>query len=223
MVNSPTPAAARIALMRASATGLRRTLAIPGRASSSEEICDPPSSAGIDHAAPTLKVAPSYYPPPGNVKNSDAACLSLVLVPQQYREAGARYVAATGRRQINPAVVEPGGQMRRELIVDGVVGREAARVEPPATVIGGAPLPQSQERLDLHPRRDALGNAQLGVQHVLFARRHRSGVGRPGLAVIVPRGKGDGRASHDVQDREVADETGARAVAAGAGAAVGVG
>src|ERR1043166_1377197 len=46
MVNSPTPAAARIALTKASATGLRRTLAMPGRASSSEEICDPPSSAG---------------------------------------------------------------------------------------------------------------------------------------------------------------------------------
>src|SRR5437667_286035 len=53
-----------------SATGLRRTLAIPGRASSSEEICDPPSSAGgggggIEQAAPALKVAPSYIPPWG--------------------------------------------------------------------------------------------------------------------------------------------------------------
>src|SRR5207249_4767887 len=62
-MNSPTPAAARIALTKASATGLRSTLAIPGRASSSEEICDPPSSAGIEHAAPTLKVAPSYIGP----------------------------------------------------------------------------------------------------------------------------------------------------------------
>src|SRR5438093_5676393 len=62
-MNSPTPAAARIALTKASATGLRSTLAIPGRASSSEEICDPPSSAGIEHAAPALKVAPSYIGP----------------------------------------------------------------------------------------------------------------------------------------------------------------
>src|SRR5207245_7407429 len=43
---------------------------MPGRASSSEEICDPPSSAGgggggIEHAAPALKVAPSYIPPWG--------------------------------------------------------------------------------------------------------------------------------------------------------------
>src|SRR6266700_4301663 len=62
---SPMPAAPRIALTSASATGLRSTLAIPGRASSSEEICDPPSSAGggIEHAAPALKVAPSYIPP----------------------------------------------------------------------------------------------------------------------------------------------------------------
>src|SRR3989454_5107334 len=59
MVNSPTPAAARIAFTKASATGLRSTLAIPGRASSSEEICDPPSSADIERAAPALKVAPS--------------------------------------------------------------------------------------------------------------------------------------------------------------------
>src|SRR2546428_13407940 len=65
IMNSPTPAAARIALTKASATGLRSTLAIPGRASSSEEICDPPSSAGggIEHAAPALKVAPSYIGP----------------------------------------------------------------------------------------------------------------------------------------------------------------
>src|SRR5205807_6272309 len=66
-VNSPNPAAPRIALTKASATGLRSTLAMPGRASSSEEICDPPSSAGggIEHAAPALKVAPSYIDPSG--------------------------------------------------------------------------------------------------------------------------------------------------------------
>src|SRR3989449_5050119 len=63
MVNSPPPAAARIAFTKASATGLRSTLAIPGRASSSEEICDPPSSADIELAAPALKVAPSYIGP----------------------------------------------------------------------------------------------------------------------------------------------------------------
>src|SRR5947209_14472882 len=59
------PAAARIALTSASATGLRSTLAMPGRASSSEESCDPPSSAGIEQAAPALKVAASYNPPSG--------------------------------------------------------------------------------------------------------------------------------------------------------------
>src|SRR5207247_3733288 len=56
---------ARMARTRASATGLRRTLAIPGRVSSSDEICDPPSSAGIGTAAPRLKVAPSYNAPSG--------------------------------------------------------------------------------------------------------------------------------------------------------------
>src|SRR3989449_4746957 len=81
MVNSPTPAAARIALTKASATGLRSTLAIPGRASSSEEICDPPSSAGggIEHAAPALKVAPSYIGPtrPSRIFDRFRAELSL--------------------------------------------------------------------------------------------------------------------------------------------------
>src|SRR2546423_11724779 len=79
MVNSPTPAAARIALTKASATGLRSTLAIPGRASSSEEICDPPSSAGIEHAAPALRVAPSYIGPtrPSRIFGGFLAELSL--------------------------------------------------------------------------------------------------------------------------------------------------
>src|SRR2546422_864880 len=79
MVNSPTPAAARIAFTKASATGLRSTLAIPGRASSSEEICDPPSSAGMEHAAPALKVAPSYIGPtrPSRIFDRFLAELSL--------------------------------------------------------------------------------------------------------------------------------------------------
>src|SRR5437763_5376845 len=79
MVNSPTPAAARIAFTKASATGLRSTLAIPGRASSSEEICDPPSSADIDRAAPALKVAPSYIGPtrPSRIFDRFLAELSL--------------------------------------------------------------------------------------------------------------------------------------------------
>src|SRR5437879_2589651 len=79
MVNSPTPAAARIAFTKASATGLRSTLAIPGRASSSEEICDPPSSADIERAAPALKVAPSYIGPtrPSRIFERFLAELSL--------------------------------------------------------------------------------------------------------------------------------------------------
>src|SRR5437879_12269837 len=81
MVNSPTPAAARIAFTKASATGLRSTLAIPGRASSSEEICDPPSSADIERAAPALKVAPSYIGPtrPSRIFERVLAELSLRL------------------------------------------------------------------------------------------------------------------------------------------------
>src|SRR2546425_11307895 len=81
MVNSPSPAAARIALTKASATGLRSTLAIPGRASSSEEICDPPSSAGggMEHAAPALKVAPSYIGPTGPSRIFDRFLAELPL------------------------------------------------------------------------------------------------------------------------------------------------
>src|SRR2546425_859015 len=77
--NGPPPPAARIAFTRASARGLRSTLAIPGRASSSEEICAPPSSADIERAAPALKVAPSYIGPtrPSRIFERFLAELSL--------------------------------------------------------------------------------------------------------------------------------------------------
>src|SRR5438552_5937763 len=52
---------------------------IPGRASSSEEICDPPSSAGIEHAAPTLKVAPSYIGPTRPSRIFQRFCAELRL------------------------------------------------------------------------------------------------------------------------------------------------
>src|SRR5438552_17961765 len=77
------PAAPRIALTSASATGLRSTLAMPGRASSSEESCDPPSSAGIEHAAPALKVAASYNPPSGAPR-----ILAPGAGPQGFSEGG---------------------------------------------------------------------------------------------------------------------------------------
>src|SRR5207245_9507838 len=81
--NSPIPAAARIAWTSGSATGLRSTLAMPGRASSSEESCDPPSSAGIEHAAPALKVAASYNPPSGASR-----ILAPGAGPQGFSEGG---------------------------------------------------------------------------------------------------------------------------------------
>src|SRR5207245_1863793 len=96
------PAAARIALTSASATGLRRTLAIPGRASSSEESCDPPSSAGIGSAAPVLKVAPSYYPPPGPSR------IPLPLIAPPQREAAARQVGKAPIPGVDPPRVHPG-------------------------------------------------------------------------------------------------------------------
>src|SRR2546425_6354864 len=79
MVHSATPAAARIAFTKAAAPGLRSPLGIPGRASSSEEICDPPSSADIERAAPALKVAPSYIGPtrPSRIFDRFLAELSL--------------------------------------------------------------------------------------------------------------------------------------------------
>src|SRR5437867_12633858 len=107
-MNSPTPAAARIALTKASATGLRSTLAIPGRASSSEEICDPPSSAGIGRAAPALKVAPSYYPPPGPSR------IPLPLIAHPQGETAPRQVGEAASASIDPPRVQPARQIRRE-------------------------------------------------------------------------------------------------------------
>src|SRR5437899_10594784 len=101
MVNSPTPAAARIALTKASATGLRSTLAIPGRASSSEEICDPPSSADVAHAYPGLKVAPSYIGPTGPSRMfagflAELSLRSAVTALAQYLEEPTRSAARDG-------------------------------------------------------------------------------------------------------------------------------
>src|SRR5438093_12071677 len=93
MVNSPTPAAARIAFTKASATGLRSTLAIPGRASSSEEICDPPSSADIELAAPALKVAPSYIGP-----TTPSRIFDRLLAELSLRRAVARLAQDLGER-----------------------------------------------------------------------------------------------------------------------------
>src|SRR5213593_456931 len=107
MVNSPTPAAARIALTKASATGLRSTLAIPGRASSSEEICDPPSSAGggIEHAAPALKVAPSYIGPTRPSRIFERFCAELrlwsaVTTPAQGLDEPARSTPRDGEVRV---------------------------------------------------------------------------------------------------------------------------
>src|SRR5207247_8828575 len=54
-----------MALMSASATGLRSTLAMPGKASSSDEIWEPPSSAGMKKGG---KGGGKLHVPPGGVK-----------------------------------------------------------------------------------------------------------------------------------------------------------
>src|SRR5881397_4338744 len=114
-MNSPTPAAARIALTKASATGLRSTLAIPGRASSSEEICDPPSSAGggIEHAAPALRVAPSYIGPtrPSSIFHRFWAELSLwsaVTTLAQSANQSVRCAAGDGEVGVRQELAEHG-------------------------------------------------------------------------------------------------------------------
>src|SRR2546427_12789286 len=106
------PAAARIALTRASATGLRSTLAMPGRASSSEESCDPPSSAGIEQAAPALKVAASYNPPSG---------ASRILAPG----AGPQGVSEGGRgRSTGDNELRMGKQLTQDRSEERRVGKE---------------------------------------------------------------------------------------------------
>src|SRR6266540_3380406 len=54
-----------MALISASATGLRSTLAMPGKASSSDEIWEPPSSAGMKKGG---KGGGKLHVPPGGVK-----------------------------------------------------------------------------------------------------------------------------------------------------------
>src|SRR5205809_3993328 len=97
MVNSPTPAAARIAFTKASATGLRSTLAIPGRVSSSEEICDPPSSADIELAAPGAKGRAKLHRPYHTVKDFRPIFGGTIAAARGY-DAGAR----PGRARSHP-------------------------------------------------------------------------------------------------------------------------
>src|SRR3989441_3718382 len=120
------PAAPRIALTSASATGLRSTLAMPGRASSSEESCDPPSSAGIEHAAPALKVAASYNPPSGASR-----ILARGAGPQGFSEGGRRRSAGEGAlpvgKQPTPDGAGAGHEGDLEAGIELVFGAAPAR------------------------------------------------------------------------------------------------
>src|SRR3989454_12666813 len=86
---------------------------MPGRASSSEESCDPPSSAGIEHAAPALKVAASYNPPSGASR-----ILAPGAGPQGFSEGGRRRSAGEGEL--------PGG---KQLTQDGAGARVEGHLE----------------------------------------------------------------------------------------------
>src|SRR3989475_9403313 len=86
---------------------------MPGRASSSEESCDPPSSAGIEHAAPALKVAASYNSPSG---------ASRILAPG----AGPQAFSKGGRRR---SAGGDGLRNGKHLPPDRTGGRNATHLE----------------------------------------------------------------------------------------------
>src|SRR5437016_8503003 len=123
------PAAARIALTSASATGFRSTLAMPGRASSSEESCDPPSSAGIERHRPALKVAASYNSPSG---------ASRILAPG----AGPQGLSEGGRRR---SAGEDELRMGKQLTQDGASARIKGHLEVEIELIFGAIAAQAGE------------------------------------------------------------------------------
>src|SRR5712691_3380731 len=106
---------------------------MPGRASSSEESCDPPSSAGIEHAAPALKVAASYNPPSG---------ASRILAPG----AGPQGFSEGGR----PAPAEgDGSRMGKQLAQDGTRARIEGPLRVEVSLVFAAARAQAGERKPL--------------------------------------------------------------------------
>src|SRR2546426_551564 len=109
---------------------------MPGRASSSEESCDPPSSAGIEHAAPALKVAASYNPPSGASR-----ILAPGAGPQGFSEGGGWRPAGDDELGMGKQLAQDGtgARIERHLEVEIELGLGAARAqarqhEPPALV-----------------------------------------------------------------------------------------
>src|SRR2546422_1517279 len=106
---------------------------MPGRASSSEGRCAPPSSAGIEHAAPALKVAASYTPPSG---------ASRILAPG----AGPQGCSEGGRPR-------PAGdhelRMGKQLTQDGTRARIEGHLEVEIELVLGAARAQARERKPL--------------------------------------------------------------------------
>src|SRR2546425_3495490 len=104
---------------------------MPGRASSSEESCDPPSSAGIEHAAPALKVAASYNSPSG---------ASRILAPS----AGPQGFSEGGRRR---SAGEDELRMRKQLTQDGAGARVEGHLEGGIKLgFGAAPAPAGERK-----------------------------------------------------------------------------
>src|SRR5437667_304979 len=110
---------------------------MPGRASSSEESCDPPSSAGIEHAAPALKVAASYNPPSGASR-----ILAPGAGPQGFSEGGGWRPAGDDELGMGKQLAQDGtgARIERHLEVEIELVLGAARAPAPLARGGTARL-----------------------------------------------------------------------------------
>src|SRR2546426_129394 len=119
---------------------------MPGRDSSSDEICDPPSSAGIEGAAPVLKVAPSYTAPPG-ASRILAAQRAVARGGERRRGRAARDRELGMRQQLTQHGAGVGVERHFELQVQHVLGAiEALPAERESLAVG---LDRVEYMLDL--------------------------------------------------------------------------
>src|SRR5947208_3500350 len=127
---------------------------MPGRASSSEESCDPPSSAGIEHAAPALKVAASYNSPSGASR-----ILAPGAGPQGLSEGGWRRSAGEDELRMGKQLTQHGTGARIEWhleveieLILGAIGAQAGERKPLALgPHGGGFEPPRDSTMDPHP------------------------------------------------------------------------
>src|SRR6266567_7774662 len=91
----------------------------------------------------------------------------LTVVAQEHAQVGAVERREAVAARVHPALAVAAFDARGEAIVHAVVRGHAGRIQPATAVVGGAPLAERRERLELQPGRHGPGPARLEIEHVL--------------------------------------------------------